>query len=373
MRYFFSFLLLLLVTLTAQPCGNEYGHTMEGTKVYAEYFYITDDMKTFDTERIQKRLEELRSKVALYPDDHRYWSDLALNLMKLGKADSSIAVLRPLLKEHGGEYNVLANLGTAYELVGELDSALKYISKGLEANPKSHGGSEWIHVRILEAKLKEQQEPGWLHTHAIIEMSELEGRTDKEDGEFSGSQITRELSYQLQTRAPFTPAPNRVMTNLMISLGDFNTLHGTYENALMAYATSLAYQDHIKVENKVKEKIKELNRKRSDLSVPIELERTFKWMMERGKIDPELLVLGLRNYSERIDSFVKEEHAHNDSIQLLHTKLDSVEGLIEAQKVSTNLAQEQVKKRGKKWWPSFLIGLLGGAIMVWLVSRFRKK
>lgn len=373
MRYLLPFAFLLFYSFPAQPCGNEYGHTLEGEKVYSLYFYITPDMETFNEEYIKKRLSELESKVALYPGNFKNWSDIALNLMKLGQADSAIAILRPLLKVHGNEYNVLANLGTAYELVGELDSALKYISKGLEVNPRSHRGSEWIHVKILEAKLKEKREPGWLHTNAIIEISELEARKKDENDRNWRRRMDIELSYQLRTRAPFTPAPNRVMANLLITLGDFNVAHGTYENALLAYANALVYQDHHSVGFRIKERIKELNRKRSDLSAPIELEPTFKWMMERGKVDPELLVLGLRQYSMTIDSFARKEQARKDSFNMLQARLDSSEKRAEEQKLAAEAVINEEQKRGNTWWPSFLVGLLAGAFVVWGVFKMRRK
>tara|TARA_B110000046_G_C13024495_1_gene413104 strand:+ start:2444 stop:2677 length:234 start_codon:yes stop_codon:yes gene_type:complete len=55
-------------------------------------------------------------------------SDYAVYLMKAGRVDESLAILKELNKNLPQEYQIAANLGTAYELNGELDSALFYIN-----------------------------------------------------------------------------------------------------------------------------------------------------------------------------------------------------------------------------------------------------
>lgn len=52
--------------------------------------------------------------------------------MKLGKADVALEILKELNYHYPNEYKIVANLGTAYELNAELDSALKYIKKGIK-------------------------------------------------------------------------------------------------------------------------------------------------------------------------------------------------------------------------------------------------
>ena len=69
-------------------------------------------------------------------------SDYAVYLMKAGRVDESLAILKELNKNLPQEYQIAANLDTAYELNGELDSALFYIKRGIEINPDAHAGSE---------------------------------------------------------------------------------------------------------------------------------------------------------------------------------------------------------------------------------------
>jgi len=53
---------------------------------------------------------------------------------------------------HPGLYATAANLGTAYELLGNVDSAYYWIEEDMRRNPQGHEGSEWMHLCILSAK-----------------------------------------------------------------------------------------------------------------------------------------------------------------------------------------------------------------------------
>lgn len=144
--------------------------------------------------------------------------------------------------------------------------------------------------------------------------------------------VNSHFSYQIRTRAPFTPAPNQVITNLMITLGDFNTAFGTYENAILAYANALDYQDKYVVEKRIKERIRELNKKRSARADAGELSQMFLWMMKRSEINPELLVSGLREYALRLDSLEATDQIKQDSFVVLQLQLDSIESALKDEK-----------------------------------------
>ena len=85
-------------------------------------------MSHFDTKRIQTRLNKLAQITKTGEATFKTWSDISVNLMKLGKIDSAIHILIPLVEKHPDEYNLLSNLGTCYELNGNLTKALEYLS-----------------------------------------------------------------------------------------------------------------------------------------------------------------------------------------------------------------------------------------------------
>ena len=181
MKKFLLIFVLLITIKSSFGCGNEYGYSLDGQRVHTRYFFLSDRMLHFNKGDINKRLTVLNNKVKNGTDDYKTWSDIALNLMKLGKADSSLKILLPLYSEYPKEYTIIGNIGTAYELTGQLDSALYYISKGLEINPKSHLKSEWVHIEILEAKIQETNRPGWLSHNPVLDLDDLIKRVGSAD------------------------------------------------------------------------------------------------------------------------------------------------------------------------------------------------
>jgi len=322
-----SILIILLLALANKvyPCGNEYGHTLDGKRIPTRYFFLSERMLHFDTLEIQHKLTALRAKVNSGSATFKTRSDIALNLMKLGQADSSIKILRPLLREHPNEYTINANLGTAYELAGQLDSALKYISEGYQINPKSHRGSEWVHIKILEAKLKEQQQSGWMATNAILDLRELLNKVKAKNQHRARRNVNQSIFYQVRTRAPFTPAPNKILSNMLQTLGDFNAESGTYENALLAYAFAIKFQPSSYLGRKIKEKIITLNRRRDAHPDIWELPDAFVRIIHIGKLNPDLLLMGLDGFAEQLDSMHLNEAFRQDSLNILKNQLDSIQ------------------------------------------------
>jgi tetratricopeptide (TPR) repeat protein len=354
---------------TAIGCGNEYGYTLSGKRVFTRYFYLSSSMRQFDTTQINQRLEKLNNEVKIAPDDFKVWSNISVSLMKLGQADSALQILKPLYEKHPDEYNIIANIGTSYELIGELDSALKYISLGYKLNSNSHLGSEWIHVSILKAKLKERQKPGWLRTHRILDVADLVAKVDTSKQSVMVGRIDGEIAYQIRTRVPFTPAPNNVISNLLVSLGDFNYQIGTYENALLSYTYALEFESSNVIKRKIKSKIRTLNHSRNIAKNVPELSPMFIKMMNRSRIDPEILLMGIDDYANQLDSIHLAEIARTDSIQYLNVKLDSLSGENQYMNQQHNNSTETIAKLLQFLW---IGGMLLGAILVFiLIQRFK--
>ena len=379
MKHLISFLLFISLAKASYPCGNEYGYALDGTRIYTEYFYLSERMLHFDTVNIENRLNELNKKIEKGTADYKTWSDVAVNLMKIGKADSSIKILLPLIAERPNEYNLIANLGTCYELTGELDSALKYISKGLEINTSSHYGSEWIHVKILEAKIKQKSNSRWMITNEIVSVKELISDLDSANMRQKLHKINDDFFFQIRTRAPFTPAPNRTLGNLLMTLGDFNARYGTYENALLAYIYALEFQKSpdlsyraSDLEKKIKNKIKALNQQRDAQDKIVELPEMFVKMMKRSKLDPELLLLGLDDIANTLDSINIVEYVTNDSMAIMKLKVDSLQSV-----VSSANAQNKDEANNETEVNSYLfllVGLtIGISLSLLIIIKKRKK
>jgi tetratricopeptide (TPR) repeat protein len=324
MKYFYSILLIFGSFLSAFSCGNEYGFSLDGRMIHTEYFYLADRMEKFDIPAIKSKLAELTKKVKSNPDDYKSWSDIAVNLLKIGNSDSAIKILRPWVQKLPNEYNLNANLGTAYELTGKLDSALKYISKGYALNDQSHSGSEWIHIKILEAKIKDKKQPGWLQLNRILDVEDLKLRQKSQTRLLGKDEVGEDIMYQIRTRVPFTPAPNRTITNLLLSLGDYNKEVGTYENALLAYIYALQFEPVPYAKYGINTKIAKLNQQRDLQTNAGKLPEFFISMMKRSKLDPELVLMGIDNYAMHLDSLHLSDIHMEDSLRMLKVQLDSL-------------------------------------------------
>lgn len=248
MKLIFTFLIFTGCILQSTACGNYY-YTLdrEGT------FHEADDIlvpfnKNFKLEMNVQKLKLLSAKLKK-EKSYMLLSDYALCLLKLGKVNEAVAILAELELHYPGEYKIASNLGTAYELSGQNDSALKYIKRGLQLNPQDHEGSEWIHVRILETKLAIAKNPDYLKTHSPLSLNERQ----KYD-----SLVRKQLTLQLRERFPFTPAPNELMAALMSELGDCcaNTSSIEYAKAIYQIANEY-YGAHSPV---LDEKIKEMQK-----------------------------------------------------------------------------------------------------------------
>jgi tetratricopeptide (TPR) repeat protein len=197
-------------------------------------------------------------------------SDYAAVLCRVGKAQEALVILERLIQKYPQEYNIIANLGTTYELIGENKKAVQYIKKGLEMNKKSLMGSDWIHVKILEAKMAMQQNPNWLRENAILgkeAISILESKNEEKIKQF-----IQDLGYQIfeRTSTQFIQPKEMIIGDLIMFLGDLYKRLEYYKYAIESYKlaeeytvskpevlqTNLAFAEQNKSKDKWQEKAK---------------------------------------------------------------------------------------------------------------------
>ncbi len=226
--FFFSF----VFAIQTKACLNYYysldkeGHLYELGETWKFPFN-----KNFNLELNVNKLKKLEKKLK-EEKNYMLLSDYALCLMKLGKSKEALTILAELYKHYPNEYQIASNLGTAYELNGKNDSALKYIKRGLQLNPNDHEDSEWIHIKILETKQKLKTDPSYLDKHSVLELSEKQ----KND-----SLVRNQLNIQLQERVPFSPGPDAIMASLFNDLGDLSANLRSIEYARAYYQISKLY------------------------------------------------------------------------------------------------------------------------------------
>jgi hypothetical protein len=136
-------------------------------------------------------------------------NDYAAALIYSHRYADAIDVLLQLEKDFSGVYATASNLGTAYELAGDIPNATKWIEEGIKRNPNSHDGTEWLHLAILETKAELARTPQWLGTHSVL---------DKSD-QHSPAVVERALEYQLNERLYFIQNDDPIMCDLFYQAG----------------------------------------------------------------------------------------------------------------------------------------------------------
>jgi tetratricopeptide (TPR) repeat protein len=201
----------------------------EGSVPYGHDFYKDD---------FESGIKQLDS-LYIATKDIDYLSDKGLLLILLKKYDEAIKLYLEIEKIKPNRYSTASNIGTAYELIGQNENALKWIKKSVELDPESHNNSEWIHVKILEAKIKGEQ---FYTTNFLL-------NTDFGSDILPNSQMTKQqlqdlsnaLYYQLNERVSFVKPKEKIVAQLLFDIGNIAFLLGNYYDASADYEQAKLY------------------------------------------------------------------------------------------------------------------------------------
>lgn len=215
-----------------------------------------------DNRELALRVVEKLEKDFETDQSARATNDLAVARILFGRVDEAIVLLKDLEQRHPGKAATAANLGTAFELTGNDQAALEWIREGMRRDPKEHQGTEWVHVRILEAKLALKADVNWLDTHSVMGLSFGDGPMPVEPAApvdhlgqvLALSRAGHAIAYQLLERTLLVKPKDRVVADLYMTSGDIFFLSSLKEavandqrlrarRALEAYEGALRYGD----------------------------------------------------------------------------------------------------------------------------------
>lgn len=149
-KYSLIFCIIYFCSTTIYACINTYDFTFsQGIMSQSDAEY---HLKNYNTK--PKTLEEL--------------NDYGVMLIYARRFSEAITVFKSIEKQHPGLAKTAANLGTAYELMGQLEHAKYWINQGILRDPQIHEGSEWIHVKILDAQMQQQKNINWIKTNDVL-------------------------------------------------------------------------------------------------------------------------------------------------------------------------------------------------------------
>lgn len=221
-------LVLLLLTLPALSCLNETEKDLNGNDVPVEVDRGRVTELGYYGRNWKYELAEHEQALRVKPDDRGALNDRGVCLAHLRRSREALAIFQKMEKEAPGPYATAANLGTCYELCGQDENALHWIRIGIQRNPKSHEGTEWLHVKILEAKLALAKDPDWLKSHSVLGLdfgSDLRPKFPPElASRASRDRVRKALRYQLEERMPLVAPPDPVVGDLLFDLGNLAAL-----------------------------------------------------------------------------------------------------------------------------------------------------
>jgi len=201
----------------------------EGNVPYGHDFYVDN------YDKLINKLDSLYNSTK----DIDYLSDKGLLLILLKKYESAIKLYLNIEKIKPDRYSTASNIGTAYELIGENKKALRWIKKSVELDSESHNNSEWIHVKILEAKIKGEQ---FYTTNFLLNTDfGLDILPNTQMPYEQLQDLSNSLYYQLNERVSFVKPEDKIVAQLLFDIGNIAFLLRNNYDALADYKQAKIY------------------------------------------------------------------------------------------------------------------------------------
>lgn len=211
---------------TVSACLNTHEDRKDARSSIASRLFSGEPWSSDPSGGWEKKASDLAADSS-FATDPKKRNDYAVALIHLNRIPEAIPILEEIEAKSPGDYLTAVNLGTAYERSGRNELALKWITEGIKRNPASHEGTEWLHARIIEAKLAIQKDPTWLEKRSIFDGgAALTGDDAKPapprpflDGQGKprdAKDIIKAIDYQLGERTRFVKPPEPIVAELLI-------------------------------------------------------------------------------------------------------------------------------------------------------------
>lgn len=237
------FVMAVFSETTSLACLNETRITLNGKKIDGDE--ITSlELVPWGKDLVKDRnlyIDELSELDSLWKTTRNidYYSDYGVVLVYLGRYAEAKDVFQKIERMAPGRYSTAANLGTVYELLGDNTQALRWIKKAVAIDPTSHNNSEWLHVKILETKIKGDD---FLTSTFLI--GTTFGNDVKPVSSMKNVALTKlqeALYYQLNERLTFIKPKDKIVALLLFELGNIYALTTDVTISLRVYDIAKEY------------------------------------------------------------------------------------------------------------------------------------
>jgi hypothetical protein len=172
-----------------------------------------------------KKLEQAAKARKLSADE---LADQGALLIRLGETGKAVDVLRSAQRAYPNHFKIAANLGTAYQLTGELDQAAAALREAVRLAPGKYQDAEKVHLRLVELRRKQAKD-----SQALDDLFGV--RYVGEGGKYEPGQMAAAERKKLpedavaitQQLALWLPADGR----LLWQLGELAAAHGDVRTA----------------------------------------------------------------------------------------------------------------------------------------------
>lgn len=232
-------ILFLISNLNSFACLNGESKKLKN----GGYLYMDHDNRLpFGHNFFDNQFEKMKFELdSLYKQtkDVAYLSDKGLILILQKKYKEALDLYFGIEKTNPNRYSTASNIGTIYELIGENRKALEWINKSIQINPKSHKESEWLHSKILEAKINGEK----FYTCDFILGANF-GNEKIPITKLNKTEIDKlykSIFFQLNERLSFIKPKEKIVAMLLFELGNLSIIRKEFRNAKEIFEKAKEY------------------------------------------------------------------------------------------------------------------------------------
>jgi hypothetical protein len=172
----------------------------------------------------------------LAPDEA---ADLGALYLRLGEVGKALEVLRPAQREHPNHFHLAANLGTAWQLSGDLAQAAATLQLAVRLAPGKWLSSEELHLKLVRLRLRER--PGQLGLDDLFGIRYVGPSGKFEPGRLAETERKRlpsDAVALVQRLALWLPSDGRLLwqlAELAGAHGDVNTAAAMLEGCVTEF------------------------------------------------------------------------------------------------------------------------------------------